>query len=165
LIKSKTSWKNFGKIFQGLQKESRVFFNWAKHHQFSFFLKGRGEKSCFLRTLSQFMFTYWFKKWVEVSHQFLFHTHALWQKFVHLFATQGGKMQVHHNFFCRFQKKFFLKREEEGKIIDASVLLSLDAKACNFQGGKEFVFFNYWKHKTKCREKKSFDYYCSTRGG
>ena len=119
--------KILARFFRGYKKRVEFFFNWAKHHQFSFFLKGRGEKSCFLRTLSQFMFTYWFKKWVEVSHQFLFHTHALWQKFVHLFATQGGKMQVHHNFFVVFKKSFF-KREEEGKIIDASVLLSLDVK-------------------------------------
>jgi len=47
-----------------------------------------------------------------------------------------------------FQKKgdFLFKTERER--IDASVLLSLDVKG-SFLWGFEFVFFNYWKHKTK----------------
>ena len=39
-------------------------------------------------------------------------------------------MQVHHNFFLSFSKKvfFFSRGKKKGKIIDASVLLSLDVK-------------------------------------
>ena len=38
-------------------------------------------------------------------------------------------MQVHHNFFLSFSKKVFFSRgKKKGKIIDASVLLSLDVK-------------------------------------
>ena len=87
------------------------------------------------------MFTYWFKKWVEVSHQFLFHTHALWQKFVHLFATQGGKMQVHHNFFLSFSKKVFFK---EGRRRKNNWCFSASITGCQrrviFRGVKNLSF-------------------------
>ena len=104
LIKSKEGGNNFGKItiFWELQK---IFFkeNWAKHHQFSIGREGVKEKSCFLRTLSQFMFTYWFKKFRVV-----FHTHALWQKFI-----------VHRFFFYTGKKcKFTINFSKKGRLIE-----------------------------------------------
>ena len=111
------------------------------------FRGGSKEKSCFLRTLSQFMFTYWFKKWVIGVHRVVFHTHALWQKFiVHLFFfLHRKKMQVHHN-FSKKGRFSFLDRKGKNWCFSASIT---GCQRFFLKWGFEFVFFNYWKHKTK----------------
>lgn len=81
------------------------------------------------------------------------HVYVLIQKIQGSFSHTCSLAKIHRSsvFFSTqeknasspliFQKKREINREKIE--IDASVLLSLDVK------GSEFVFFNYWKHKTK----------------
>ena len=87
LIKSKKKGKQFCWQDYYFLRITKDFFQRELSKTSPIFSRGEGvkEKSCFLRTLSQFMFTYWFKKFRVV-----FHTHALWQKFIvhRFFSTQ-----------------------------------------------------------------------------